>query len=348
MTISWGVIGCGGIADRRTIPEGILPSQKCNLAAVMDSDPNKAAAVAQKYGVARHTTLVEEILALPEIQAVYIATPNHLHKEQVIAAARAGKHVLVEKPIALNLADAEEMIAVCRENGVRLMVGYMMRFHAHHQKLKAMIDAGDLGQVVFGRTQLTCWYPPIAGAWRQTPELGGGGAWMDLGSHCLDLLEMWLGPVSRIAAFSKTLTHAYPVDDSTTVLCEFISGAQGVVEANFNVPDEAGQNSLEIRGTHGVVVADHTIGQGAGGHMTAFLYDQSGYDAAQERSTPTGAQAIRVEPLNPYQAEVEYLVDCIKQDREPVMNGELALHNLALILAAYEAAGSGTIVSIQA
>ena len=343
--VCFGVIGCGGIADRRTIPEGILPSALCELAAVMDRDPACARAVAAKYN-ARALDQVEELLALPEIEAVYIATPNCFHKDQVIAAARAGKHVLVEKPLALTLADAEEMVAECRRSGVLLMAGYMMRFHAHHRELQRMIAAGDLGQVVYGRTQLTCWYPPIPDAWRQDPALGGGGAWMDMGSHCIDLLEMWLGPVRRLAAFSRCLTHGYPVDDSATVLCEFDSGAQGVVEVNYNVPDEAGQNSLEIRGTRGVVTADHTIGQGAGGNMTAYLYDQDGYSAAQERSGENGARAVVVEPVNPYRAEVEHLAECIRSGQEPLNNGAHALHNLRLCLAAYEAARTGCVVEI--
>ncbi len=346
MAVRWGVIGCGGIADRRTIPDGIQPSSKCDLVAVMDADPARASAVAAKYGVPRWFENMTDLLALPEVQAVYIATPNRLHKEQVLAAARAGKHILVEKPIALSIPDALEMIAVCQANGVKLMAGYMMRFHAHHQRLKAMIDEGLLGQVVFGRAQLTCWYPPIPGAWRQDPVAGGGGAWTDMGSHCVDLLEMWLGPVARLSAFSRTLTHAYPVEDSMTVLCEFVSGAQGVVEVNFNVPDDAAQNSLEIRGTGGVVVADHTIGQGAGGSMTAYLFEQSGYAAQQERTRISGVQPVIVEPINPYQAEVEHLVDCIELDREPLVNGEHALHNLEVVLAAYEAARTGTVIPL--
>lgn len=344
--ISWGVIGCGGIADRRMIPEGLIPSEQCRLAAVMDADAEKARAVAEKYGVPGCDTAVEALLARPEIQAVYIATPNGFHKDQVIAAARAGKHVLVEKPLALSVADAEAMIAACQDNGVKLMAGYMMRFHAHHVRLKQLIEAGALGQVIYGRAQLTCWYPPISGAWRQIPELGGGGAWMDMGSHCIDLLEMWLGPVARVAAFSRALTHAYPVDDSTTVLCEFASGAQGVVEVNFNVPDDAAQNSLEIRGTGGVVVADHTIGQAAGGSMTAYLYQQGDYAAAQERTGPTGAQAVVVEPVNPYRAELEHFCACIEQDLTPINDGAHALHNLKLVLAVYEAARTGRTIEV--
>jgi predicted dehydrogenase len=347
MTIAWGVIGCGGIANRRTIPEGISPSPKCRLAAVMDRDAARAAEVAARYGAGRHFTRMEDLLAVPEIQAVYIATPNCFHKEQVIAAARAGKHVLVEKPVALTLADAQDMVAECRHNNVRLMAGYMMRFHAHHQKLKAIIAAGELGQVVYGRAQLTCWYPPISGAWRQDPEMSGGGAWTDLGSHCIDLLEMWLGPVARLTAFSRTLTHAYPVDDSTTVLCEFASGAQGVVEVNFNVPDDAAQNSLEIRGTRGVVIADHTIGQEPGGSMRLYQFDQAEYSAAQERPQAGGAQAITVAPVNPYRAEIEHFVDCIEQGLEPLNNGEHAVHNLKLVLAAYESTRTGRVVEIQ-
>lgn len=345
MTIKFGVIGAGGIAQRRMIPEGFIPSGKCELVAVMDTASELAIAVAAKYKIQHWYTNAADLLKQPDIQAVYIASPNNFHKEQVVAAAQAGKHVLVEKPIALTIVDAETMIAACKANGVKLMAGYMMRFHAHHRRLKAMIEAGDLGQVVFGRAQLTCWYPPITNAWRQDPSAGGGGAWIDMGSHCIDLLEMWLGPVTRVAAFSRALTHAYAVDDSTTVLCEFESGAQGVVEVNFNVPDEAGQNALEIRGTRGVVTADHTIGQGEGGNMTAYLFDQAGYTAAQDRSKTFGVQPVKVEPVNMYRAEVEHFVECIEQDQEP-LNGEHALHNLKIILAAYEAARTGRVIDV--
>lgn len=346
MMIKWGVIGCGGIADRRTIPEGIVPSGKCELVAVMDIDRKRAQTVAARYGVSRFYENVGDLLSVPEIQAVYIASPNDCHKDQVLAAAQAGKHILVEKPIALNVPDAQEAIHACQENGVKLMAGYMMRFHAHHVRLKEMIAGGELGQVVYGRTQLTCWYPPIPGAWRQDPARGGGGAWMDMGTHCIDLLEMWLGPVRRLFAFSATLTHPYRVDDSTTVMVEFESGAQGVVEVNFNVPDEAAQNSLEIRGTKGVVVGDHTIGQDAGGSMTAYLFDQQDYSSLQERQRSSGNQPVLVKPVNPYLAEVEYFVDCIEMNQEPEPGGEQALHNLKVVLAAYESSRQGQAVSV--
>jgi predicted dehydrogenase len=341
VSVKWGVIGAGGIAARRTIPEGLAVSEKCELVAVMDMSQERATAVAERYGAAHCVTSVEALLAIPEVEAVYIASPNSYHAGQTIAAARAGKHVLVEKPMALTLADGQAMMDACAEEGVKLMCGYMMRFHAHHQWLKAQIEAGALGQPVFGRAQLTCWYPDTPGAWRQDPELGGGGAYMDMGTHCLDLLEMLLGPVRRLSAYMGTLTHGYAAEDSATVLVEFESGAQGIVDANFNIPDEASQNVLEVRGTRGAVYADHTIGQDAGGHMTSYLLDEVGaYDAAQVR-TGSIAQEVVVTPVNTYRAEVEHFVDCIEQDLTPVTDGETALHSLRLALLAYESARTG-------
>lgn len=221
----------------------------------------------------------------------------------------------------------------------------MMRFHAHHQWLKTQIEEGALGQPVFGRAQLTCWYPDMAGAWRQDPALGGGGAFIDLGTHCLDLLEMFLGRVQQLSAVMNMLTHGYPVEDSATLLLEFESGAHGVVDANFNIPDEASQNVLEVRGTKGAVYADHTIGQDAGGHMMAYLLrNVGGYDASQAR-TGSIAEEVTVPPVNCYRAEVEHFVDCIEHDRRPVTDGQEGLHNLALTLLAYESARTGKVMS---
>ncbi len=234
----------------------------------------------------------------------------------------------------------------CVAQGVKLMVGYMMRFHAHHQWLKTQIDGGALGQPVFGRAQLTCWYPDVPGAWRQDPALGGGGAFIDMGTHCLDLLEMFLGRVRRLSAVMGTLTHGYAVEDSATLLLEFESGAHGVVDANFNIPDEASQNVLEVRGTRGAVYADHTIGQDAGGNMISYLLGAvGGYDAAQAR-TGSIAQTVSVTPVNCYRAEVEHFVDCIEQDCTPDTDGREGLRNLKLTLLAYEAACSGKVMLV--
>ena len=173
MKIKWGVIGSGGIAKRRTIPEGIVPAVNAELIAVYDLDTAINGLIAEQYG-AKAVTSVDELLR-EDIDAVYIASPINCHLEHALKAAAAKKHVFCEKPLGLTIAEAEKMIAVCHEEGVMLGTGFMMRFLSQHQEAMKMIGKGQLGKPVFCRAQLSCWYPPIQGAWRQEPSLGGGG-----------------------------------------------------------------------------------------------------------------------------------------------------------------------------
>ena len=346
MAIGWGVVGAGGIADRRMIPEGIVPSPLCRLAMVMDAVPERAEAVGRKYGVP-HTTSLEELLANPQVQAVYIATPVSAHREQAIASARAGKHVLVEKPLALTLQEGREILAACQEAGVKCASGYMMRYHGAHQKAKQLIETGALGKVTFARAQLTCWYPPIPGAWRQSWALGGGGALMDLGTHCLELLEWLVGPVEALACLYGTLAMDYEVDDTATVLLRFRGGAQGVVDVSFCVPDQSSLNVLEVRGTRGALYARHTLGQEPGGELVAYIPGEvGGYDAAQAREGREVGQAVPFERINMYRAEAEAFVRAIEEGGEPEVSGEVGLRALELTLRAYEAARAGRFLGV--
>ena len=324
MPVGWGVIGACGIADRRTIPEGLHPSPECDLVGVMDLEADATAAVAAKYGVPHAVTSVAALLDLPGIEAIYVASPAYVHLEHVTAAAERGKHVLCEKPMGRTVAEAEQAERVCRERGVLLGVGYMMRFHHLHRALEEMIGCGELGQVVLGRAQVTCWYPDLPGAWRQDAELGGGGALPDMGSHCIDLLERFLGPVVEVKAYVETLTHRYSSDDSATLLMKHESGAHGVVEARFNVPDAAARNTLEVFGTKGSAIAHHTIGQG-GGEMTAYLPQAVGYDAAQRRGE-RGGFAVEAEPVNMYQAEVEAFSRAVRAGGSAPVSGADGAH----------------------
>ena len=132
MSIGWGVIGASGIANRRTIPEGIIPAKNGNLVAVMGTSEERTRAVAEEYNVKWYLK-EEELLNDKEVQAVYVATPTYLHAQQTIRALRAGKHVLCEKPMAMNLSEAEQMIAEAEKHDCQLAIGYMMRFHAWDQ-----------------------------------------------------------------------------------------------------------------------------------------------------------------------------------------------------------------------
>lgn len=342
--VNWGVIGCGGIADRRTIP-GLLEAKNARLLAVMDQVPEVTKRVQEKYGCPRSYDSVADLLADREIDAVYIATPVFAHAEQVMAAAAAGKHILVEKPLAMNTGQGREMIEACKKAGVYATEGYMMKFHSLHQRAKELIDSGALGKVVLMRAQLSCWYPDIPGAWRQDPKLGGGGALMDMATHLYDLMRWFVGDVKEVSALADTLVFNYAVDDSSSTLLRFASGAHGYVDAFFCVPDASVLSRLEIYGSRGSILAEGTIGQSSGGTMVAYLEEgERGYDAQQAReAAQVKPQPITATPVNPYTGEIEYLSRCIETRQAPTLNSlEEGLQTLAVAEAAYRSARTGT------
>jgi predicted dehydrogenase len=343
--VKWGVIGAGGIAKRRTIPEGIVPAANATLAAVFNPTQSTNEAIAREFG-ARPCATVAALLAA-DVDAIYIASPPNAHREQTRACAAAGKHVLCEKPLGLTVADAKAMIADCASAGVRLGTAFMMRFHAQHLAALRLIREGALGQPVFGRAQLSCWYPPLPGAWRQDPVLSGGGSLMDMGGHCIDLLEMFLGPVKTVSCFTNRTVHDYASEDSAVVSLKFASGALGTVDAFFCMTDEGTQNRLELYGSLGSILAQGTIGQGGHGKMTATLGgNPPGYDAQQARPGG-GGFSIDPPPVNTYRAEIEEFSQAILEDREPSNNAALGLQSQRVLAACYESARTGKVNPIH-
>ena len=271
MAVKWGVIGCGGIAARRTIPEGITKGCNSKLVAVMDTAAEKTKEISEKYGVKGYSK-EEEILKDSEVEAVYIATPTCFHFSQAMLAAKHKKHILCEKPMGMTVEECKKIIQSCKKEDVKLGVGFMMRFHSLHQKIKEMVHDGVFGKIVFARAQLSCWYPLISNAWRQNPESGGGGSLIDMGSHCIDLLEFIMeAKVRSVSCFVDTLIQNYPVEDSSTVMLKFENGAQGLVDNYFSIPDASSKNILEIYGSKGSVIAYGTIGQMPTGEAVAYL-----------------------------------------------------------------------------
>ena len=331
--VNFGVIGAGGIAYRKTIP-GMLKAKNCRLAAVMD--PVGVDKIAREFKAKAYKSEAD-LLADPQIEAVYIASPVNLHAKQIAMAARAGKHVLCEKPLTLTLKQAQASVEVCRQNKVFLQEGYMMKFHGAHQQIKQLIDDGRLGKIVYMRAQLSCWYPKIEGAWRQDPRTGGGGALMDMATHLYDLLEYFCGPISRIAAMTGRLVQDYRSEDASTTLLEFKSGAQASVDCFFCIPDEASRTRLEVYGSQGSILSEGTIGQSTGGKLEGiFGLGDAGYDAAQDKDAVRKFARVPFKKINPYTAECEYFADCIINGKQPkINNGKNALHIMQLAEAAY-------------
>ena len=344
MKLKWGVIGSGGIAGRRTIPEGIVKAQNAQLSSVFDINQQVNAEVAKEYG-AEQAASINELLDA-DVDTIYVATPAHVHAEQVRACAEAGKHVLCEKPLGMTVAEAEGMIELCRQRGIKLGCAFMMRFVAQHQKALRLIKEGRLGRPVYARAQLSCWYPPIEGAWRQDPTTGGGGALIDMGGHCIDLLEMFFGRITRVSCFINNSVHSYKSEDSATAMLFFETGALATVDTFFCIPDNSSKNVLELYGSKGSILAEGTIGQGPAGRMMAFLeQDGKDYDAQQAR-TEAQAMTIEPEPVNTYQAEIEEFSQAILDDREPAISGELGLQSQKILTASYESARLGKVVDI--
>ena len=342
--IKWGVIGCGGIADRRTIP-GMMMAQNAVLTAVMDRNELLAKAVGEKYHVTEVCASVEELLT-KDIDAVYIATPVFCHKEQALAAMRAGKHVLLEKPVGLTVEEAKEIRDVAAAEHVKLGVALMMRFHTYHQAIKELLAEGKLGDIVSIRAQFSCWYPKIEGSWRQTKKLGGGGALIDLGVHCIDLVRYITAmEVCGITALCDTQTFDYEVDDSASLILKMENGAHAYVDVNFNIPDDAAQSRLEIYGTRGSVIADGTLAQEENGTVKVSLAEEQGYDAMQNRGE-VKSYFMEAATGNMYTKEIESFSDAIQKDTVPAVNIEDGIRVQQITEAAYQSSDTGKFITL--
>ena len=343
--VRWGVIGAGGIADRRTLP-GMMLSDEAELIAVMEVNEEFAEKLRVKYGAKRAYTDHKALLADPEVDVVYIASPVNFHKEQAIDAARAKKDILLEKPICLDIADGEEVLRVCEEEGVKIATGFLMRFHAINAKIRELVQSGAIGQLVSCRAQFCGWYPDMPGAWRQVKALSGGGALMDMGVHCIDLLQYITGSkAKRVASFSKTNTFSYEVEDQAALMMELENGAFAYVESNFNLPD-AIPSKLEIYGTGGSIVAYGTLSQEEGGTVDVILADSTlGYDAQQTRNEGDKMK-IEVEFGNMYTKELDSFGRSHRDGAPIEVPAADAIFAQRVISAAYESQEIGKFIEL--
>jgi len=345
--IKWGVIGAGGIAFRRTIPEGLMKASNAQLVAVMDAVKPTAEKAGGEFGVPWYAD-EDALLVHPGVEAVYIATPAQYHYRQAMKCLKAGKHILVEKPMALKVDECKKILVFARSKKLRIGVDFMMRFNTLNGKIREMTARGDLGKPVMARAQLSCWYPSIPGAWRQNAAKGGGGSLIDMGCHCIDLLEYIMGSrVREVSCFTGRVVQAYPVEDTAVMTVRFANGAIGIVDACFSIPDNSSQNILEIYGSKGSIIAKGTIGQGPGGEATAYLETAAkGYDARQARTT-SKTQTITAAPFNTYRAQVESFSAAILAKTEPPIPGGDGLWNQKLMLAAYESARRKKVIAVK-
>ena len=271
-TVRWGVVGCGWVA-RDYVGPGIEASGNGRVVAACDLDAAALAAFLPHRDMLRTASLDA---LFDTVDAVYVATPNDAHAGPVALAARAGRAILCEKPMARTLAEAQAMAEAVRAAGVIYATAFDQRFHPAHQALRDLIEAGKLGTVTQVRIRYACWTDPDWSPdgrphdnWRADPDRAGGGAFIDLAPHGLDLTQMLLGePLTAVAALLQHRVHAYAVDDGGALVARSASGALLNLSVAYNCPDAFPRREIEVAGTRARALALNTMGQTPGGSLT--------------------------------------------------------------------------------
>lgn len=253
--VRWGIIGCGDVTEVKSGP-AFQKITNSELVAVMRRTGELAKDYAERHHVPKWYDNGDELINDPEVDAVYIATPPGSHKEYTIKAAQAGKPVYVEKPMALNFSECQEMIAACEQAGVPLYVAYYRRAQERFLKIKELLEEGAVGDIRFvSTTQYQKATDDVLDSqklpWRVQPELAGGGLFFDLASHTLDLLDFLLGPIQSVQGFASNQAGYYRAEDIVTGTYQFESGIHGVGNWCFSAFEDVDVN--EIVGSKGKI-----------------------------------------------------------------------------------------------
>ncbi len=248
MQCNWGILGPGFVATRAVIPAMQQAPTACVLA-VASSDEQRAQAAALRFGIERAYVGYQALLDDPDVHAIYIALPNHLHREWTIRAAQAGKHVLCEKPLAMSAIECDEMIEACRQANVLLMEAVMYRFHPRMLHLKQMLAAGELGHIRFLHAAFS--FPFDApGNYRAYAQFGGG-ALLDVGSYCVNAARWLIG--SEPDSIQSVISYSHKtVDFGTSAILHFGGDVSAHIQCSFAAAEH---QAIEVVGTSGAVMA---------------------------------------------------------------------------------------------
>lgn len=249
--LRWGLIGCGDISRKRVAP-ALRDLETCELVAVNRLRAKLAEAFAREFGAKRWYPNWRELIADEEVDAVYISTPVYLHAEQTIAAAEAGKHVLCEKPMAMNVAECDRMIAACQANSVKLGIAYYRHFYPVVQRAKELIAAGEIGKPVLAQINAFERFNPQPGEdrhWLLEKAQAGGGPMMDFGCHRIEVLMNLFGVINRTTSLAGRALFEREVEDTCVASFEFEGATQAVLSVTHAAFES--QDTLEVFGSGG-------------------------------------------------------------------------------------------------
>lgn len=346
MAIGFGIVGCGMISGFHA--RAISDIRGAAVVACCDTRSESADRFAKEHSCTAYHSL-EAMLDDKRVSVVTIATPSGLHMEPAVAAARAGKHVIVEKPLEVTLKKCDRIIRECEKHGVALATVFPSRFHDSSVKLKRAIDAGRFGKLTVGDSYVK-WYRTQeyydSGAWRGTWALDGGGALMNQAIHSVDLLTWLMGPVKQVCANTALLAHQrIEVEDTAMATLQFANGALGVIEAT-TAAYPGYLKRIEIHGSEGSAVLEEE-------DLKVWEFAKPRREdktilAEMKKHKSTGGGASDPAAIGHHGHTMEFrdVVDAIRRERPPAIDGHEGRRSVEIILAIYKSAEIGKAVPL--
>lgn len=346
MPVGFGIVGCGMISNFHA--EAIKHIRGAKLAACFDTFPGSADRFGAAQNCAAYTDL-KQMLADPGVDIVNICTPSGAHRDAAVAAANAGKHVVVEKPLEITLKRCDAIINACRKNKVKLCTILPSRFSPANLALKQAIDDKRFGNLTLGDTYVKWWRSQEyydSGGWRGTWALDGGGAYMNQAIHNVDLLYWFMGDVAEVSALTATVAHKrIEVEDVGVAALRFKNGALGTIEATTSAFPGL-LKKTEIHGTEGSVIVEQD---------DVLLWDfakKASKDAALRRKFARkkggtgGASDPSAISYVGHMEQLKDLIDAINNKRRPLVDGEEGRKSVEIILAIYKSSWTGRRVEL--
>ena len=342
MAIGWAFIGTGNYPHSRIAPAAAL-AEDTSIIACYSRDQARADEFAKTHGALAAYTSVDELLSDSRVDVVFVASPNHLHAEHTMLAAKAGKHVLSEKPMATTVADCVEMIKACKANNVKLGVGFQLRHHPGHMEASRLISEGGLGEVALAQVLLGS---GVRGEtkremrtglreWWETPDMVGNARSMNgTGVHCVDDLEFILGQtVVEVAAISDGQTEDYPLEDLVSLSLRFSGGAIGTMVCGSRMPDSI--NDVTIYGSDGRVLLKNAASPTMGGSLEITS------------ETVNSEVSYEPDPLALAKWQIEGFNRAIARDEEPAASGADGLRSVQITEAMIESVRTRRTVTVE-
>lgn len=326
--LGFGIIGTGAIASHHA--KSIQELEDCQLVAVCSSTAERAKEASEKFGVRAYSNL-EDFLRREDLDIVSVCTQSGRHMEPILAAALAGKHIIVEKPLEVSLERANRIISVCREQNVKLGVIFQNRFNPAYLRLKQAVRQGALGKLLLGNAYIK-WYRDEAyyksSDWKGTLAGDGGAALINQGIHTIDLLLDIMGDVGRVFGKVRTMVHDIEGEDLGIAMLEFKNGAMGTIEGGTSLyPGH--KERLEIYGENGSIIYE-------GGEIVSWdLKGETAITNDLHQVPSSGASDPMSVDYRLHMAQIQEMVLAVRNDLDPVVSGESAIKSLELISAIY-------------